>query len=219
MHGLFIAGTDTDVGKTTITALIAQHLCNQGKAVSVRKPIASGCELSCNDAKQLAQATKEDEWLVCPYRFKAAVSPERAMRLENKRLSLDELISASSNSPHFTLVEGAGGLLSPLAHNVNNADLAIALGLPILLVVANKVGCINHTLLTLEAINSRKLTCIGIIANSINSPTDTDNIADLKNLTQLPIWAVSHQQTQLPIALLTFVEQCFCRGNTLYRYA
>lgn len=215
MNGLFIAGTDTDVGKTTITALLAQHLRQQGLAVSARKPIASGCNVSCNDAERLAQATDEDEWLVCPHRFKAAVSPERAMRLEGKPLTLDDLVTASNNSRNFTLVEGAGGLLSPLTSDANNADLASALALPILLVVANKIGCINHTLLTLEAINSRKLTCLGIVANSINCPVDADTIADLEQLTQLPIWAIGHQQTQLPATLSTFVEQCFSSSHTL----
>ncbi len=213
MHGLFITGTDTDVGKTTITALIAQHLCDQGMMVSVRKPIASGCDIACNDAERLSQATGEDEWLVCPHRFKAAVSPERAMRQENKHLALDDLVNASNNSPHFTLVEGAGGLLSPLTSDANNADLAVALALPVLLVVANKVGCINHTLLSLEAMESRQLTCIGIIANSINCVIDHDNINDLKSLTHLPIWAVGHQPTQLPSTLSTFMEQCFSSRN------
>lgn len=215
MHGLFIAGTDTDVGKTTITALIAQQLRDRGKAVSARKPIASGCDVSCNDATRLAQATGEDEWLICPHRFKAAVSPERATRLEGSLLTLDDLVTASNNSRNFTLVEGAGGLLSPLTSDANNADLASALGLPILLVVANKIGCINHTLLTLEAINSRKLTCLGIVANSINCPVDADTIADLEQLTQLPIWAIGHQQTQLPAALLAFMEECFGSSDTL----
>jgi dethiobiotin synthetase len=209
MHGLFIAGTDTDVGKTTITALLAQQLHQQGLAISARKPIASGCDVSCNDAQRLAQATGEDEWLVCPHRFKAAVSPERAIRLEGKELTLSDLVNACTNSPNFTLVEGAGGLLSPLTNDANNADLAVALALPVLLVIANKVGCINHSLLTLEAMKTRQLTCIGIVANSINCAIDEDNIADLKNLTHLPIWAVGHQQTQLPDDILTFVKQCF----------
>lgn len=219
MHGLFIAGTDTDVGKTTITALIAQQLRDRGNMVSARKPIASGCDVSCSDAERLAEATGENEWLVCSHRFKAGVSPERAMRLEGKRLTLDDLVSACNNSTHFTLVEGAGGLLSPLTSDANNADLVHALELPILLIVANKIGCINHTLLTLEAINSRKLTCIGIVANSINCPVDADTIADLEQLTQLPIWTIGHQQTQLPTTLLTFVEERFSCSNALNRHA
>jgi dethiobiotin synthetase len=219
MHGLFIAGTDTDVGKTTITTLLAQALRQQGHTISARKPIASGCDPTCHDALALAQATTEDEWLVCPHRFKAAVSPERAIRIAAKALSLSDLINASNNSPHFTLVEGAGGLLSPLTSDANNADLAQALALPILLVFANKMGCINHVLLTLEAINGRKLICIGMIANSIGNEIDEENIADLKRLTRLPIWAIAHQQTQLPSDLLTFVEQRFSSSNTFNRHA
>ncbi len=218
MHGLFIAGTDTDVGKTTITALIAQQLRDRGKAVSARKPIASGCDVSCNDATRLAQATGEDEWLICPHRFKAAVSPERSIRLENKQLTLNDLVNASNNSDHFTLVEGAGGLLSPLTNDANNADLAVALALPVLLVITNKIGCINHSLLTLEAMKIRQLTCIGIVANSIDCAIDEDNIADLQRLTRLPVWAVGHQQTQLPDDLLAFMEERFSSSHTLNRH-
>jgi dethiobiotin synthetase len=214
MHGLFIAGTDTDVGKTTITALLAQHLRQQGLAVSARKPIASGCDVSCNDAQRLAQATGEDEWLVCPHRFKAAVSPERAIRLEGKELTLSDLVNTCTNSPNFTLVEGAGGLLTPLTNDANNADLAHALALPVLLIVANRIGCINHTLLTLEAMKTRQLTCIGIVANSIDCAIDEDNIADLQELTHLPVWAVGHRQTQLPKDLLALVKQCFSGSDT-----
>jgi dethiobiotin synthetase len=211
MPSLFITGTDTDVGKTWFTALLTRSLRQQDIAVSVRKPVASGCENGCPDAEILASASGEDTWQVCPYRFKPAISPERAMRLTNQPYYLKDLQAVCQSSTNPTLIEGAGGLLSPICLDGNNADLAQALNLPLLLVAANKTGCINHTLLTLEAIKKRHLTCMGIILNNISPDSDPDNLTDLVSRVMLPVWSLPYQVNKLPNELLTLVEQLFRR--------
>jgi dethiobiotin synthetase len=170
MTGFFITGTDTEVGKTYITCALARHYRTLGETLAVRKPLASGCGndlTQCIDAQALAQASGEDEWLVCPYRFSPAVSPARAMQENHEDISLEQLLEACyDQSQHKRLlVEGAGGWLSPLTPTLYNADLAIALNLPVILVVANRLGCINHTLLTLHHIQQVGLVCHKIILN------------------------------------------------------
>lgn len=170
MTGFFITGTDTDVGKTYVTARLARHYATIGQAVAVRKPVASGCgeDLNqCADAQALAQASGEAEWLVCPHRFAPAVSPARAMQETNRVLSLDDLVSACQQETlgKIVLIEGAGGWLSPLTPQCYNADLALALQLPVILVVANRLGCINHALLTLYHLHHVGLTCHSLILN------------------------------------------------------
>jgi dethiobiotin synthetase len=185
MTGFFITGTDTDVGKTYITARLAREYLAQGKRVAVRKPVASGCgdQLdACADARILAEVSGEDEWLVCPHRFAPAVSPARAMQEAQQRvLVLDDLVLAcrQETQEKITLVEGAGGWLSPLTPSAYNADLASALGLPVILVVANRLGCINHALLTLQAIQQSGLACPQVILNHSTPSQDYSAYSEL----------------------------------------
>lgn len=207
MKGLFITGTDTDVGKTYVTSLLARQLKEAGYGVSARKPVASGCTYGCFDAEHLAEATGEDEFIVCPYRFAPAISPERAIRLAGQTISLVDCVDVCRNSQTFTLVEGAGGWLSPLCSDGDNADLAHALAQPVLLVASNRLGCINQTRLTLQAIEQRGLTCLAIILNEVNSDGDADNLLDLKRLIPVPIFSLTHQAKRLPESLLGLIAQ------------
>lgn len=185
MNGLFVTGTDTEVGKTYVTVLLTRQLQQQGRQVSARKPVASGCTVHCQDAEQLAQACHEPLDNVCPFRFDPAISPARAIAQANSPVRLTHLLACChpAAGKDTLLVEGAGGFLSPLTPDALNADLAQALQLPVLLVVANRLGCLNHTLLTLEAIQARGLTCPAILLND-QSPqqADPDNIHDLQHL-------------------------------------
>lgn len=185
MNGLFITGTDTEVGKTYVTALLTRQLQQQGHQVSARKPVASGCAQHCQDGEQLALACHEPLDDVCPFRFDPAISPARAIVQANSPLRLAQLLACChpAAGKDRLLVEGAGGFLSPLTPDALNADLAQALQLPVLLVAANRLGCLNHTLLTLEAIQSRGLTCAAILINDQNpQQADPDNIYDLQHL-------------------------------------
>lgn len=207
MKGLFITGTDTDVGKTYVTSLLARQLKTAGYEVSARKPIASGCVKGCVDAERLAEATGEDPLIVCPHRFVPAISPERALRLAGQTISLTDCLCVSSNSSAFTLVEGAGGWLSPLCSDGDNADLAHALAQPVLLVASNRLGCINQTRLTLQAIEQRGLTCLAIILNEVSPDSDADNLLDLQRLIPLPVFSLAYQAERLPETLLGLIAQ------------
>jgi dethiobiotin synthetase len=175
--------------------------------VTARKPVASGCSHGCVDAEILAQATGEYSNVVCPYRFEPAISPERAIRQAGQHISLTDCLLASSNSTAFTLVEGAGGWLSPLCSDGDNADLAYSLAQPVLLVASNRLGCINQTRLTLQAIEQRGLTCLAIVLNEVSPDGDADNLLDLQRLTQVPIFSLAYQAKRLPETLLELIAQ------------
>lgn len=183
MNGVFITGTDTGVGKTVVACALTRALTRAGHAVAVRKPVESGCarragQLEPADGTALARAAGHRETLetVTPMRLAHALSPERAAYLEGMQLTLYDLIAAAriGNESDFFVVEGAGGFLSPLASNALNADLALALGLPVLVVAEDRLGSINHTLLTAEAIERRGLRLAGIVLNAREAEAGKD---------------------------------------------
>lgn len=202
--GLFVTGTDTGVGKTRITAILAHLLNDRGRVVRPRKPVESGCQLGDaglipEDAVSLQAAAKSDELLtiICPYRFESALSPERAAALVGKSLTLEEVSAACRQGvteSDFLLVEGAGGFYSPLASGVLNADLAVALSLPVLLVAADRLGTIGHTLLAVEAIKRRGLTLAGVVLNQVAPVVDPqmDNAAELSRWLGEPVLVTGH---------------------------
>ena len=157
--GLFITGTGTGVGKTYVTALIAHALRNAGKRVGVYKPVASDCELrdgqlTSPDAVALWEAAGRPGTLeqVCPQLFAAALAPHLAARAEGCRVDqqlLRDGIQFWLESSEVVLVEGAGGLMSPISDDDYNADLAAEFGYPLVVVAANELGIINATLQTL----------------------------------------------------------------------
>jgi dethiobiotin synthetase len=158
-RGLFITGTGTGVGKTYVAALIAKSLLDAGKRVGVYKPVASGCErrdgvLESSDAISLWEAAGRPATLeqVCPQKFAAPVAPHLAARAEGRRV--DEVLLRTGlefwrESCDVVLVEGAGGLMSPVSDDDYNADLADEFGYPLVVVAANVLGTINATLQTL----------------------------------------------------------------------
>ncbi|MBU2768253.1 dethiobiotin synthase [Acidithiobacillus ferrivorans] len=203
--GLFVTGTDTGVGKTWVAATLTRLLVQRGLRVRPRKPVESGCAtgedgLLPQDAVALWEAAGSTELLqqVCAYPLRAALSPERAAVLEGRTLNLDQLVNACRSgvgADDFLLVEGAGGLLSPLAAGTTNADLAAALRLPVLVVAADRLGVINHTLLTVEALQHRALPLVGVVLNQTGPVTDPlmDNAADLAHWLDCPVERVLHR--------------------------
>ena len=199
MRGVFITGTDTGVGKTRIGAALTHLLIERGVRVQPRKPVESGCLMGPDglvprDAAVLREAAGGTESLerICPYRLQAPLSPERAAALEGMTLDLGRLHAACLAgivSDDFLLVEGAGGFYSPLARGALNADLAGGLGLPVLVVAADRLGTLNHTLLTVEAVRMRGLALAGLILNQNAHQSDTamDNAADLERWLQMPV--------------------------------
>jgi len=199
MHGVFITGTSTGIGKTHIGVLLARQLHQQNIRVIPRKPIESGCtivgdELIPADATLLKEASAYEGTLseVCPYRFEPPISPARAAHLADKVLTTDQLAAICLNGSEdgFVLVEGAGGFYSPLSENGLNADLAVALNLPVLLVTNDTLGCLNQVLLNVEAIEVRGLHLAAVVLNSLaeNDHHLMDNAADLRTRLKVPVF-------------------------------
>lgn len=150
---IFITGTDTGVGKTVLTALLAQFLQGRGGRVVALKPVCSGGREDAIALRQvLGHSLTLDE--INPWHFHAAIAPALAARLETKPVKLPPVLAqlrAMQKKFDVTLVEGAGGLLSPLGENFNARDLMTALRALPIIVAPNKLGAVNHVLLTLEA--------------------------------------------------------------------
>lgn len=208
--GYFITGSDTDVGKTWVGQHIIRQLSSQVKSLKVRKPIESGCkqsetgELFPADGDNLFRANdyRESLDIVTPYRFRAALAPDRAAALEGKIITVDHLIQAVNNnieSGDTLLVEGAGGFYSPIAKNALNADLAKALGLDVIIVIQDRLGAINQTLLTINAVQHAGLRICAVVLNqtSQHSPEGMDNLADLSGLIEYPVYTC-HYEGVLP---------------------
>jgi len=216
MQGVFITGTSTEVGKTFIAVQIARQLSQRNIKVIPRKPVESGCikqdnKLIPQDAVALKEAANYQGSLseVCPYRFEPPISPVRAAHLANKILTTEQLVSIclQGSEEGFVLVEGAGGFYSPLAENGLNADLAVALQLPVLLVADDKLGVLSQVLLNTEAIQTRGLHLAGIILNQLdgNHNEQMDNTADLRERLDCPVFAnpyIKDGSTNLPDALI-----------------
>lgn len=203
MRGIFVSGTDTDVGKTFVATLLAKQLTTNGTTVIPRKPIESGCqringELFPADAIALKSAADYAGDLadVCPYRFEPALSPVRAASMDNQKITIEQLSVACKHSSEdgFLLVEGAGGFYSPLAEDGLNADLAEALQLPVLLVANDRLGCINQILLTVEAISNRGLKLAAVILNAKDPQNNLDmnNAEDLREHIDKPIYTLAY---------------------------
>ncbi|MCC7257770.1 MAG: dethiobiotin synthase [Gammaproteobacteria bacterium] len=176
MAAYFVTGTDTGVGKTLVCAALLQAGAARALRTIGLKPVAAGCELHagawCNaDALLLQRCASErlDYAAVNPVALRSAVAPHLAAAEEGVRLDVDALAAhcrAEARRPHdLLLVEGAGGWLVPLGDDTTMADLATALGWPVLMVVALRLGCLNHALLTAAAIRATGLVLAGWVAN------------------------------------------------------
>lgn len=201
--GVFITATDTGAGKTFVATRLAEALTARGRRVAVRKPAESGCpeidgRLVPQDAEALRRAAGGWEPLetVCPHPLREPLSPPRAARRMKRKLFLDELVAACAmpEDADLLVVEGAGGLFAPLAEDALNADLATALGLPVLLVVPDRLGAINQALLGIQAVTHRGLRLAGVVLNQVEAerPRGMDNLADLRLWTGAPLLVLPH---------------------------
>ncbi|MHC4915784.1 MAG: dethiobiotin synthase [Planctomycetota bacterium] len=194
-RGVFVTGTDTGVGKTFVAAALAGAMAEAGADVGVMKPVASGCRrvrgvLVSDDARELARAAglgevPED---CCPVRYAAALGPSVAARREGRPVSLRRVMAAFRRlrrRHEFLIVEGVGGLAVPLTARTDVADMAAAMGLPLVVVAADRLGVLNHTLLTLELAARRNLRVAGVILNRPVARGDASrrgNAAELRRL-------------------------------------
>ncbi len=225
MQGVFITGTGTEVGKTFVGVEIARQLKQRNIKVIPRKPIESGCikqgeELFPQDAAALKEAANYQGALsdVCPYRFAPPISPVRAAHLSKIVLTTEQLVSIclQGSEEGFLLVEGAGGFYSPLTEKGLNADLAVALQLPVILVAEDKLGALNQVLLSAEAIQMRGLQLAGIVLNAVDEDQNEymDNAADLRERLDCPVFSNPYSKddnAKLPDAL---IDTLMTPGNT-----
>ncbi len=177
-QGYFITGTDTEVGKTRVSVALIRALRDQGLRVSVMKPVASGCveksgRLRNGDADILREVSNVDADYdtVCPYRFIEPVAPHIAAQVAGIDISIDRIVrcyQTLKSRSDAVIVEGVGGWQVPLSDTQNLSDLAQAISLPVVIVVAARLGCINHALLTVESILASGLQITGWVYNRID---------------------------------------------------
>ncbi len=187
----FITGTDTGVGKTYVTRLLLETLRNEGRDAVGYKPVACGDR---GDAVILAEASgglDPDE--INPLHLNSPLAPYVACMLENRTVNPAELIAGYQHlaaAHEQVFVEGVGGWEVPLAPDYRVSDLAADLKLPVILVAGNRLGALNHILLTLNAIRAKGLVCAGIILNQLEDEMDTAMITNkgvVEDLTGVPL--------------------------------
>jgi dethiobiotin synthetase len=198
LSGLFVTGTDTGVGKTFVASALATALRARGRRVGVVKPVETGVVCEPEDALALRAAAGDPAPLddVCPYRLRAPLAPAVAARLEGVRIDVDHLVALierRSREVDVLLVEGAGGLLVPIAGRITWAELAARLALPLLIVAANRLGTVNHCALTARAAATAGLRVHGFVLSQPTPQTDESaatNADTIASLTGLPVLAV-----------------------------
>jgi dethiobiotin synthetase len=204
-RSFLITGTDTGVGKTTVTSAIAAAAHCRGFRVGIVKPVETGCELGRDgelipaDAVQLRWAAGRERApldRICPFRFRAPLAPSVAAAAEGVALDASAVaraVESATADADVAFVEGAGGLLVPLIGRFTFADLARACGLRIILVVGNRLGALNHAQLTVDWIRSAGLTLCGYIVNTLQPTSDLaarTNIDVLRDLIGPPLGIV-----------------------------
>lgn len=178
-----ITGTDTGIGKTTVASAIAAALRRRGRRVGVMKPAETGCTTGADGMSHAADAERL-RWfagapdpvdVVCPFPLRDPLAPALAARRQGVALDLEEigrLVDAFAARHEVGLVEGAGGLLVPLAGRATFADLAARCRLPLVVVVGNRLGCVNHAALTMRCAESAGLAVAGYIINMLHPEPD-----------------------------------------------
>ena len=206
MAHYFITGTDTGVGKTFVTCAFLQTLKQLGVDAIGMKPVAAGGEMSPDgllndDVEALRSAsgvslTSDD---LCCYLLPEPVAPHIAALHEEIEIDLDVIrqrFDQLAELADVVLVEGVGGFLVPLGDSITTADLAVDLDLPVIMVVGMRLGCLNHALLTQEAITARRLTLAGWVANQIdpNMSEFEANVDALEERIRAPLLGVIEWQ-------------------------
>jgi dethiobiotin synthetase len=204
---LFITGTDTSVGKTVVAGALAAYLRSRGVKVGVMKPLESGClsgvrsrgkgkKITQSDSlflKEMADSS-DDIDLINTYAFQAPLAPGVAAELEGVEISLDRILDnfqKLSLIHELVIVEGAGGLLVPIARGKTMVDLIEILKASVLLVARASLGTVNHTLLSLSHLERRRIPVAGVVLNHVVRNGDLASQYNAKTLaewTSVPIW-------------------------------
>ncbi|PKO33164.1 MAG: dethiobiotin synthase [Betaproteobacteria bacterium HGW-Betaproteobacteria-7] len=187
----FLTGTDTEIGKTFVTCALLHRARQLGLSAVGLKPVAAGTNAAGRnddvEAIRAASSLQLPASIVNPYCFAAAIAPHLAAAEEGRSIDFAPIVSACRQAEQvadIVIVEGVGGFRVPLGAAGDSADLTVALGLPVIFVVGMRLGCINHALLTVEAIAARGLTLAGWVANRID-PTMSRFEANLQTLQDL----------------------------------
>ena len=201
--GFFVTGTDTEVGKTLISGALITQLKKQHAVVAGFKPVVAGMNLidgkMCNEdllalSSVMNYKTQEDFLDICPYQLLTPAAPHLVAKKANIRLDYEVMLNAFKKlreKSYAIVVEGVGGFKVPFHDGKTSADFAQDIGLPIVLDVGMRLGCINHALLTVEAIQSRGLRLAGWVANTVGPMTLLqENIATLEHLIPGPLLGV-----------------------------
>lgn len=199
--GIFITGTDTDVGKTVVAGALAMGLKKIGFSVGVMKPVETGCKkvgkrLIPSDAIFLKKASgsRDSLDLINPYRFEKSLAPSVASELEGVRIDISRILKTfdiMKKRHDIVIIEGAGGILVPVYKDYLFLDLIRDLGLPVLIVARPSLGTINHTLLTIRCAQEYGIPVIGFILNYTKDlkqdPSEKTNPLVIKRLSNVPL--------------------------------
>jgi dethiobiotin synthetase len=211
----FVTGTDTGIGKTHIACALLQAFAAQGQRVVGMKPVAAGCDDNglYDDVQKLQAASnvQADIAHINPYRFAPAIAPHIAAQQERMEISFAPIIAAFKalqQQADVVIVEGAGGIAVPLNSKQDMADLALALDIPVILVVGMRLGCLNHALLSAQAIERKGLHLAGWVANYVTSdmPVAAENEKTLLHLLKAPFLGAVPYSTALPVAASGYLE-------------
>jgi dethiobiotin synthetase len=191
--GFFVVGTDTEVGKTLVSGALILKLRAQGKKVIGFKPVVAGTYQDSNgdslnedlEALRIASNLKPGQMDLCPYILDVPAAPHLVAASIGLQLKLEPIMQAFDKvqrEAELVIVEGAGGFLIPLNDQEDLGDIAKKVGFPVVLVVGMKLGCLNHALLTHEAIQARNISIAGWVANALSTemPLLQENIETLK---------------------------------------
>lgn len=220
-QAFFITGTDTDAGKTSVAAGLLCAAKQQGCSTLAMKPVASGCDMSAEGLRNsdalalIAQSTVPLPYTqINPYAFAPAIAPHIAAQEAGVELSVADLYRTAQvilqQQADFTLIEGAGGWRVPISATEFLSDFAIALQLPVILVVGVKLGCINHALLSAQAILNDGLELAGWVANVVDPSCArlAENLATLQQLMPAPCLAeVPHLTSASAEHVAEYVKQ------------
>lgn len=214
-RGIFVTGTDTGVGKTFVSCVLIHALRRRGLRVAPMKPVAAGAvqvggQLASEDTLALLEACdtpKPAAALVNPVLLSEPMAPHIAAEREGRAITLSpilEAFGALATASDMVVVEGVGGFVVPLGPAIDTSDLAVALGLPVVLVVGLRLGCLNHALLTAASVQSAGLTLAGWIANAIDPSmaVPDENVAALQARLPAPLLGrIPHAHGGSPMAM------------------
>lgn len=216
---VFVTGTDTEIGKTLVAAALVHCLARQGLTVAPMKPVAAGTVVSNGRRSNedvdtlMSQANaKVPLELVVPYLFDPPIAPHIAARQQGITMSSTQILSAFkqlSQLADAVVVEGAGGFCVPISETEDLADVAQALGLPVVLVVGMRLGCISHAVLTAQAILARGLVLAGWVANTVDPDMSCveENLLTLERRLPAPfLGRIPRLDSPDPVVAASFID-------------